>query len=169
MWHNSARIDSPEVIKEFRRHFVKYNDTCQQAITGIRGDARKVAQWLQMEQLPYWTAELRKAEEKRLDARTILSSAKNNENIYGKSSCIEERKELRKAEARKEHAELKLKAVKKWLSLIEREIENQMGPVNTLSGTLDNGFPRGLAQLDLLTEKLEDYFRLSVPDSGAVG
>jgi len=36
MWHNSARIDSPEVIKEFRRHFVKFNETCQNAITGIR-------------------------------------------------------------------------------------------------------------------------------------
>lgn len=168
MWHNSARIDSPEVIKEFRRHFVKFNETCQNAITGIRGDARKVSQWLQMEQLPYWSAELRKSEEARLDARTALSMAKNNENIYGKSSCIEERKVLRKAEARKEHAEQKLRATKKWLSLLEREIENQIGPVNALAATLDNGIPRGLAQLDLLTEKLEEYFRLSVPDAGAV-
>jgi len=168
MWHNSARIDSPEVIKEFRRHFIKFNETCQNAITGIRGDARKVSQWLQMEQLPFWTAELRKSEEARLDARTTLSMAKNNENIYGKSSCIEERKILRKAEARKEHAELKLKAVKKWLSLLEREIENQIGPVNSLASTLDTGIPRGLNKLDLLTEKLEDYFRASGPDFNAV-
>ena len=42
MWHNSARIDSPEVIKEFRRHFIKFNETCQQAITGIRGDATTI-------------------------------------------------------------------------------------------------------------------------------
>ncbi|MEI6233339.1 MAG: hypothetical protein WCT04_09815 [Planctomycetota bacterium] len=168
MWHNSARIDSPEVIKEFRRHFVKFNETCQNAITGIRGDARKVAQWLQMEQLPYWTSELRKSEEARLDARTKLSMEKNNENIYGKNSCIEERKVLRKAEARKEHAELKLRAVKKWMSMLDREIENQIGPVNNLASTLDNEFPRGLAQLDLLTEKLEEYFRLSAPDSGTV-
>ena len=82
-----------------------------------------------------------------IDARTALSMAKNNENIYGKSSCIEERKELRKAEMRKDEAEVKLKAVKKWLSLLEREIENQIGPVNNLASVLDSGIPTGLAQL----------------------
>lgn len=163
MWHNSARIDSPDVIKDFRHHFIKFNETCQQAITGIKGDARKVLQWLQTEQLPYWTAEVRKREELRMAARNALSSAKNNESVYGPSSCIDERKELRKAEARKEEAELKLKAVKKWLSMLEREIENQIAPVNNLSAVLDSGIPRGLAQLDLLTEKLEEYLRAQVP------
>ncbi len=85
MWHNAAQIDSPEVIKEFRRHFVKFGETSKLAIEGIKGDTRRVMQWLQHEQLPFWTAELRKAEEKRLDARTALSSAKNFQNVYGQS------------------------------------------------------------------------------------
>ncbi len=167
MWHNSANISSPEVIKDFRVHFIKFNETCQQAITGCKGDARRVAQWLQHDQLPFWTAALRKAEEKRLDARTALSMAKNNENIYGKSSCIDERKELRLAEAHKEECEAKLKSTKKWMMLLEREIDNQIGPVNNLASTLDSGIPNGLAQLDFLTIKIEEYLRMTVPDHGA--
>jgi len=59
---------------------------------------------------------------------------------------VEERKALRKAEARKEHAELKCARWKKWVAMLDREVENQIGPVNNLRGTRQR-IPSGIAQL----------------------
>jgi hypothetical protein len=168
MSQNRADINSPDVIKDFRNHFVKFDETCRQAITGIQGDTRRVVQWLRHDQLSYWTQELRKRQEDLLQAKIAYSQARDSSNVYGKTSCVDEQRELRKAEHRKDEAEQKLKAVKKWIMSLEPEIENLIGPVNNLSSTLSVATPRALAQLGFLIEKLEEYMRLSAPDSGTV-
>lgn len=170
MWHDSARIDSPEVIKDFRIKFVKFNATCRQAVSGIQGDSQRVAQWLRHDQLSHWSNELKKREDMVQKARLKYMEARDNTGVYRKTSCVDEQKALRKAEAMKEEAMAKLKAIKKWTNLLERELENLAGPVNTLSSILDSATPRALAKLDLMTEKLEDYLRPSSSGgpSGAV-
>ena len=44
MWHESARIDSPEVIKDFRIAFIKFVQTAKQACTGIQSDCQRSRQ-----------------------------------------------------------------------------------------------------------------------------
>lgn len=158
-----ARIDSPDVIKDFRIQFVKFNAVARQAVDGMNTDSSRITQWLRHDQLSFWTKELKKREELVRQARHAYALAKDQSGPYAKTSSIDEQKDLHKAQRLLEEAEQKLKSVKKWTHMLERELENLAGPVNNLSATLDAATPRALSKLDLLTEKLEDYLRLGPP------
>ena len=167
MAQGRAHIDSPEVIRDFRNHLVKFDASSHQAISGIQSDAQRVIQWLRYEQLQHWKQELRKSSDVLQQAKSAYMIARDAAHVYGKSSCVDEERALRKAERRKEEAEQKLKAVKKWMGIVERETEKLMGPVNNLSSVLDVATPRALAKLDRLTRDLEEYLRVAPPDSGS--
>jgi hypothetical protein len=163
MWHTQARIESPDVIREFRTHFVKFDTRCHQAIGGIQADAQRVSQWLRYEQLSHWKQELRKSEEMVRRAYTAFLLARDAISVYGKSSCVDEKKALRKAELRKAEVEQKLAAVKRWIPILERETEKLMGPINNLSSILDTASPKALGKLDQMTTNLEEYLRAAPP------
>lgn len=162
---NRADIDSPEVIKHFRFRLIKFEETAKQAIAGIHSDVYRVAGWLGHEQSKYWSMELRKREEEFQLTKLAYKNAKDPMSAYKKDSAVDERKEMHLAERRRDEAEQKLKAVKRWTMMIDRETEEMLGPVNVFAGTLDASTPKAIAKLDLLIQKLEDYLRLASPDA----
>ncbi|MGD0092454.1 MAG: hypothetical protein ABSE73_21270 [Planctomycetota bacterium] len=166
MWHGSVKIESPDVIKEFRVHYIKFDERCRSALAEIRSESQQVQQWLQHEQISNLKVELRKCEELLLQARYKYSQAKADSPAYGRNSAMDELKALRKAELRKEEAERKLQNAKKWVSLVEREANKLFAPINNLANALDVTTPKALAKLDQLTRDLEDYFRAAPPDVG---
>jgi hypothetical protein len=166
MWHSSVRIESPDVIKDFRVHFVKFDERCRSALTEVRAESQQVQQWLQHEQISNLKQELRRCEELLLQARYKYSQAKMDSPAYGKNSAMDELKAMRKAELRKEEAERKLQNAKKWVSIVEREANKLFAPINNLSNTLDTTTPKALSKLDLLVRDLEDYLRMAPPDIG---
>src|SRR5579862_123395 len=113
-----AKIESPDVIRDFRFQVVKFEATARQAVGGINADAQRVAQWLRYEQFQFWKQELRKAEDALQMAKSAYQIARDASNVYGKSSCVDEMRALKKAERRKEEAEQKMKNVKKWMGTI---------------------------------------------------
>jgi hypothetical protein len=70
---------------------------------------------------------------------------------------------LRKAKARLEEAEAKLKLVKQWYLLIEQEVNEYRGPSQTLGNLLDADVPRALASLDRALNTLESYLQTATP------
>jgi hypothetical protein len=165
MWHNRAHINSPDVIREFRNQMVRFDGGARQSIGGIQSDAQRVAQWLRYEQMGFWKLELRKATDQLQLAKSAYLIARDAASVYGKSSCVDEQRALRKAERRKEEAERKMQATKRWMAVLERETEKLMGPVNVFSSMLDTTTPRALAKLDQLVVFLEEYLHAS-PDQG---
>lgn len=162
MAHTRASIDSPEVIKDFRYQLIKFDSLGRQAVAGAQGDAHRVAQWLS-DQAQFWKKEAREREEDYQRARVAYNQARDKFGVYGKESSVDERKELKKAEVRREEAEHKMKAIKKWITVLGRETEELMGPVRVFSSTLDSATPRALSKLDGLLEKLEEYMRMAPP------
>ena len=159
----SARIDSPEVIKEFRAQFLKFDTRCRQAVTGAKSDIHRVVQWLQHDQASYWKHELRRREDEVVRARGEFIIAREGAQHAGKPSYVDEQRTLRRAEAKREEAHRKLAAVKKWATLLEQRAEKLLGPVNQLSSTLDLTTPQAVARLDGMIVNLEEYLRQNAP------
>jgi len=166
---NRADIDSPEVIKDFRFRLIKFDETARQAIAGITGDIYRVSAWLSHDQAKYWTLELRKREEEFQLSKLAFKNAKDPMSAYRKDSAVDERKEMRLCETRRDDAERKLKAVKRWCMLIDRESQEMTGPINVFAGSLDANTPKAIAKLDMLITKLEEYLRLVAPDVPSSG
>ena len=166
MWHHSVRIDSPDIIQDFRNHFVKFDEGCRQAVGGVRMECQRIHQWLQYEQVPRLKQEFQKSDELMQQAKSAYLLKHGDSPAYGQSSAMDELKTLRKAERRREEAEKKLRAAKQWVTLLDHETHKLMGPINSLSTTLAATTPQALAKLDLLVRSLEEYLRDSPPDAG---
>lgn len=163
----AARIDSPDVIREFRTQFVKFDAAGRLAIADIRGDVRRIVEWLQHEQASYWRQEIRKSEELVLRARNDYQLARYGSQSFKKTSYVDEERILRKAQLRLETAQRKLAAVKRWARVVEQQADKLIGPVTTFDSLLATRTPEVLARLDFLVRQLEAYFRESAPAGGA--
>lgn len=161
---HAADISSPDIIRDFRNHFLRFEERSKQAVSGVRSDCDRVLQWLQREQLQYWKEELRKYEEMVRQTRSQYLLARHGADALRKPSYVEEEKALRKAERRKEEAEHKIEAVKKWALVVEQQVKKLMGPINGLAGVLDSSAPLARARLDAMAQNIEDYLREAAPD-----
>jgi uncharacterized protein YukE len=162
----AADISSVETIQEFRMHFIKFEQRAKDAVSGVRSDCGRILQWLRHDQLQFWKEELRKSEEIVRQARSAYLLARHGADALRKPSYIEEEKALKKAERRKDEAERKIEAVKKWSVMLEQQILKLMGPVNNLSGVLDSVSPTARSRLDRMTESLDGYLQEPIADVG---
>jgi len=155
-----ARIDSPEVIKEFRRHYAAFDQASRNALMGCAADVAATLAWLRSDQRLYWNQQLRKREEELNVAQSEYAQAKWASGRGDlRSSGVEEMRALHLAKRRKEEVEQKIGAVKRWTALLEQQVEKLMSPVHALTILLDQSTPRVLARLDQMLEHLEEYFR----------
>jgi uncharacterized protein YukE len=166
---NSADISSPDVIREFRLQFMKFEERAKQAVAGVHSDADRVVEWLRHEQSQYWKQEHRKAEEAVRQARAAYLIARHGSEYMKKPSYIEEEKALKRAERRKEEAERKLELVKKWGTVLEQQAQKLMGAVNGFAGLLESTAPMARARLETMAQHLDEYLRDSPGDGGLPG
>jgi hypothetical protein len=161
----AANINSPDVIRRFRSQFVSFDSDCRRALEGARSDVSRIQEWLRREQLGYWQKTLRKREELAEQARRDYTSALHRDGFVGKQSCVDEKKAFDRAMRLKAEAEQKVRAVKRWLIHIEREVANIAGACLSLSALLDSATPQALARLDEMLDRLDEYLR-AAPGTG---
>jgi hypothetical protein len=162
-----ANISSPDVIKRFRSHFVKFDETCRNALESIHSDVGRVQDWLRREQATHWKHQLRKREDMVEKARREYMQARHDRGPTRKQSCVDEKKALERAMKLKEEAEEKLRAVKKWTMTIDHKAGKALGPCVSLSSTLSKLTPKALARLDQMLDSLDDYLRPGAAVPGA--
>ena len=166
MAERPARIDSPEVIKEFRNHLAVFDQACRNALMGNRADINATTEWLRSEQRLHWKHQLRKCEEALNVAQQEYSQAKWASGSGAiRSSGVEELRALQRAKRRKEEVEQKIKAVNTWSALLDQKIGKLMGPCNALMILLDQRTPQAMARLDQMLDSLEEYFRPPPPEA----
>jgi hypothetical protein len=166
MGRSAAQINSPDIIKEFRTAFLKFEDLSKQAVSGIRSDCGRVMEWLRHDQLQYWKLELKKSEELLLQAKNAYAMARYGAEPMRKRTYVDEEKALRKAQQRKAEAERKLEAVRKWTLALEQQALKLMGPITNFAGALDSTAPLARSRLDQMVLCLEEYLRESPADVG---
>jgi hypothetical protein len=161
-----ARIESPELIKELRNHFVAFDQTCRNAVLSFISDVDGTREWLRTDRRRYWEQQFRKRDEELTAAKQAYAQARWASSTIGRSGGLDELREVQKAERRKEEVERKIQAVKKHTLLLEQSITKMLGPCQALMVLLDQRTPQAIARLDQMLDGLEAYFR-QAPEGGS--
>src|SRR4029078_4340407 len=101
-----ARVD------EFGASYAKFGGAARQALLGVELEIRRMLDWLEKDQVAFWKAEIRRREEKVNEAKAALHRKRIAATFGHVVSDTDEIVALRKAKARLEEAETKLKLVK---------------------------------------------------------
>lgn len=159
-----ARVDSLEVFKTFRAALIKFGETSMSALAEAESEVHRTLVWLETEQLLFWQTEIRKRHEwvekckEAYRQKTIFKDAAGR-----RSSGFDERKALEKAKRALEEAEEKLANTRKYVRLLQRELQNFTGSMQRFATDVSSCIPVAAAKLEKMRQQLEDYVNLHAP------
>lgn len=169
---SQARVGSLDVFQDVRAAYAKFGDSGRNALIAVDLEIRRMLDWLEKDQVGYWKGEIRRREEKLNEAKTALHRKRITATFGNVASDSEEILMVRRAQAKLEQAEAKLKEVKQWYLTVEQEVSEYRGPSQQLANVLDSGVPRALGALDRMVESLESYLAVAAsggPSSSVAG
>src|SRR5271170_3135280 len=126
----SARVESVDVIKEFRVYLAKFKDMAGRALGDADSDVNRMARWLEGEGLNYWTSTIRKRQEELAKAEEALRFKRLYKDASGSTaSGVEEMKKVKIAKDRLAQAQEKLNNVKRWTKELQKQMTLYRGGV----------------------------------------
>jgi hypothetical protein len=164
----SVRVDSIDVLKEFKTALWKFQEAATVALGDAESEMHRVLMWLQTEQDSHWQHQIRKREEivgrckEAVRMKTIFKDATGRQ-----QSAIEEQKALKIALRNLEEAQQKLAMVRKWSRVLPKEIEMYKGSVQRFATTVQSEIPVAASHLEKLAQKLEAYVAVEMEAAAA--
>jgi len=158
-----ARVSSIPALKEFRASLGTFaqiaSASLEEASTGIQ----RTRQWLREDQYRFWKAQVQVRTERFVRAKLALKQRQVFDRTLAgtPSSCVDEKKALKVAEARLREAEYKLSQVKAWSQQIEREWSDYRAGTQRLVNVIEVEIPNARARLDKMIDSLEAYLALA--------
>ncbi len=166
---SQARVGSLDVFQDVRTAYAKFGDAGRNALIAVDLEIRRMLDWLEKDQVAFWKGEIRRREEQLNEAKTALHRKRITATFGNVAADSEEILMVRRAQAKLEHAEAKLKEVKQWYFTVEQEVSEYRGPSQQLANVLDSGVPRALGALDRMVETLESYLAVATTGGPASG
>ncbi|MCS7160097.1 MAG: hypothetical protein RMJ19_06460 [Gemmatales bacterium] len=157
-----ARVLSVEVLEELRAALVLFRQDASAALSSVALVIERAYVWLEQQER-FWKQEIRKREEAVSEARLELQRRKMMEILDRPADTTEQEKALRRAQARLEEAERKLRAVKAWLVQWPRAV-NEYRPIGQrLADFVDVEMLQLLAWMQGRIQALEAYLAAQPP------
>lgn len=159
----SADVRSIDALRDWQAALARYRSDAQETLSGIAIEIRRVYEWL-AEQQAQWRQAIRQCEEEVVQAKAELA-ARRFPGFDGRmpDTTVQERN-LRRAEARLEHAHERVRACRSWEAKLPALVDEQYhAPARRLGNFLDGDMVRGMAVLDRQVAALERYAELQ-PD-----
>jgi hypothetical protein len=153
----AADVRDLEVLREWLAALATYRADANESLTALRVEINRGIEWVN-EQYQLWQRSIRKFDEAVVQAKADLA-AKKFPDVNGRmpDTTVEERN-LRRAVARLEHAQVQVEVCRKWLGMLPKMVDEIFhGPAQRLANLLDIDVPRGAAVLDRRAEALERY------------
>jgi len=162
-----AKISSIATLKHLRACLTRFSETAAGALDETASDIQRTVHWLRESQYGYWKNQAQKRQEQFAQAKIALMRKEIfDRQIAGNpSSCVDERKALKRAERRLCEAQHKLRQVKVWVRQIEREMSDYKGAVQGLVNDVEVRIPNARARLDRMIDSLEAYVALAPPEA----
>jgi hypothetical protein len=160
-----ARVASLDRVQEFRSAYAKFGEAARHAMLGVDLEIRRMLDWLEKDQVAFWKAEIRRREGKVNEAKAALHRKRITAAFGHTVGDTDELVAVRKAQARLQEAEEKLKLVKQWYLTVEQEVNEYRGPAQMLNNVLDADVPRALASLERSLVSLESYLQTAAPSA----
>jgi chromosome segregation ATPase len=153
----SAHVTSIDAVRSFRTALIQFGSNAEESIVMLTLEARKAIQWLQHDRAQYWPDQLRKAQNRVIQARNDLERCQLHYGSENTPSCFDQKKALEKAKHRLRVCEEKVKAVKRWINTIREELEEFHGEVAKMNNWLECDLSRATASLERMVRALDKY------------
>ncbi len=163
----SANVLSIAALKEFRGSLGKFAEQASLSLDEALGETHRALHWLREDCFRYWKKQAFERHEEHVQAKLNLKRKKIfDRTLQGSpSSCIDERKALKKAELRLEMAQRKLTRTRYWIQQLDRDASDFKGIIQGLRSTVDADLPKARVRLDNMLQSLEAYVSLAPPVS----
>jgi len=149
-----ARVTSIEALRNFKGALADFAEQVGLALSEAQSDVQRTVAWLSNDRLMHWQREFKKRQEKMESNDT-------------RTSAVVERKNVAKAERLVEEAEEKLKNVKKWRTVLERELMLFRAQCAQVAAVSQSDVPITIGRLEKMITSLEAYISIIAPSSGA--
>lgn len=163
-----ARVTSIDALRQFKAALADFAEQVGLALSEAQSDVQRTVSWMSNDRLMHWQRELKKRNEKLALAKSELFR-KQLESNDTRTSAVVERKNVAKAERLVEEAEQKLKNVKKWKSVLERELMLFRAQCAQVSAVAQSDVPITIGRMEKMIASLEAYISIAAPTSGVPG
>jgi hypothetical protein len=161
-----AKISSVVVLKQLRASLGTFAGTASAALDEAGTEIQRVTRWLEQDCYRHWKVQVQVRSEQFTCAKLALKGRQVLDRTLAgtPSSCVDERKALKIAEARLREAEHKFQRVKAWSLRLEKQMSDYRGAVQQLVEAIDVNIPNARAKLDKMIDSLEAYLALAPPE-----
>ena len=158
-----ARVHSVDVLQRFRPALVTFVEECSAALVSAEADAARVVMRIRGEREPYWKKQIRMREDELKSAKGELAMKKIMRDADDARADVDQVKAVNKARRRVEEAQEKHRLCRQWARRLEKEQSDFRGQVSALRRILEMDMPRAIAELDRMSQALEDYTTMASP------
>lgn len=158
-----VRVYSIDAIKLFRERLATFGEDTRNALIAVDMETRRTVDFILREQPLYWTAQLKKRNEKLAQAKSELFRRKLAATTPGSLDDTDQKEAVRRAENQVREAELKLQTIKKWATPLQQAVEQYHGQARGLDEIVGTQLEVALAQLERMIAALEAYAGTSGP------
>jgi hypothetical protein len=161
-----ARVSSIPVLKQLRASLGTFAEVAAAALEEASTEIQRTRHWLGEDQYRFWKTQVQVCTEQFARAKIALKQRQVFERTLAgsPSSCVDEKKALKMAQARLQEAEYKLSRVKAWTQQIDKEMSDYRGATQRLTSAIEVEIPNARARLDKMIEALEAYVALAPPE-----
>jgi hypothetical protein len=162
----AANVLSTQTLKDFKNTLINFGEEARNALSGVEMELRRTRDWLERDQLGYWTAQVKKRNEELMQARADLHKRKISQQGSDAVSDSEQKEALREAQRRLRIAEEKVDLIKKKLiPFLHHEIAEYHSHSQPLGDHLSGGFERSIGAMEKMVVALESYLALRAPSA----
>ncbi len=161
-----ARVLSVQALRDFKVSMIKFVEEARGALSGVDMELRRMRDWLERDQLGYWTTQVKKRQEALMNARSEL--AKRHIAAQGNSSIsdTDQKEAVRLAQKRLHIAEEKVQVVKRLIPILHHAIADYKSCASPMTDHLSGGMEKSMGTLEKMVRSLEDYLALQAPTTG---
>jgi hypothetical protein len=164
----SAHVQSLRAISEFRAALCTFIVEARQALAAMEMEARRAIDYITHDQAQAWQSEVRRGREKVQQCKLDVHNTRTFKRIgHYTPSCVDEKKELDKAERRVHLAEAKVEAVRHWGRVAEQAFREFHSRLAQFISVIDGDLPKAVAALERLLAALEGYLAVEAPSASA--
>src|SRR5262245_51352793 len=157
---NSAHVQSLAAVKEFRPAVVQFRAEIQDALSSLAMDLRRQQDWL-ADQRRHWERSVRESHDEVVHAKAELFRRQTVPPGDRVPDTSQQEEDLARAKAKLKHAEDKVEAGRRWVTTLDRAIEEYDGPVRRLGSRIEIDLPKALGTLERVMQRLEAYLAAS--------
>jgi multidrug resistance efflux pump len=142
-----------------------FAEEARNSLSAVDMELRRMRDWLERDQLGYWTAQIKKRQEDLMQARSDLHRRKLSQSGSEAVSDADQKEALREATRRLHAAEEKLALIRRLIPQLHHAIDEYHSHSQPLGDHIAGGFEKSLAILEKMTIALDAYAALRAPSA----